>query len=118
MFDAIGFLTSRTGILLVSALVLTSTLVWGYQQKVGRMEAENRLVQGERDYQARMAAALEQQRKALDTAILEERQRRVALEQKWKSIGKVNRKDGDYEKPASASIINTLNSLSSSSASR
>jgi hypothetical protein len=112
MFELISLLSSRTGIVLLSALMLSVTLVWGYQQKIGKLKVEHRLVQAERDYQARMADALERQREALEQAILDERNRRVVLEAKWKRITRLNKENADYEKTAPASIIHTLNSLS------
>jgi hypothetical protein len=112
MFEPISFLTSRTGIALMGALALSVALAWGYYHKAERYKAENRLVQSERDYQARMAEALEKQRIALDVAIAEERQRRIALEAKWKGISKSLKGTADYDKSAPASIIHTLNSLS------
>ena len=118
MFDAISLLTSRTGIVIIAALLLSTTLVWGYQQQVGRLKAENLLVQSERDYQARMADALEQQRKALDVAITSERKRRIALEQKWNRIEHSLKGTADYDQSAPASIIRTLNSLSDATAHR
>ena len=118
MFDAISFLTSRTGIVIVAALLLSTTLAWGYRQQVGRLKAESLLAQSERDYQARMADALEQQRKALDVAIASERKRRVALEQKWNRIEYSLKGTADYDQSAPASIIRTLNGLSNSTAQR
>lgn len=118
MFDAISFLTSRTGIILIAALMLTAALAWGYRQQVGRLKAENLLVQSERDYQARMADALERQRKALDVAIISERKRRLALEQKWQRIGHSLKGTADYDQNAPLSIIRTLNSLSDATAHR
>lgn len=118
MFESIGFLTSRAGIALVAALAISTSLVWGYHHKAERLNAEKRLVQSERDYRARVADALEKQRRALDVAIAEERQRRVVLERKWNGIERSLRGTVDYEKSAPASIIHTLNSLSDPAANR
>lgn len=100
------------------ALSLAVSIAWGYKQQSGRVQAEKRLLQSERDYQARIAEALDKQRRALDAAILAERGRRIDLENKWKKIEQANKETADYEKTAPASIINTLNSLSDRNASR
>lgn len=118
MLEIFSFLTSRIGIVMVSALALSMVLAGYYYQKSERLHERNVLLQSERDYQARIAGALEQQRKALDIAMLEERQRRVALESKWKDIGKTLQGNADYGQSAPASIIHTLNSLSDNAAHR
>jgi len=118
MFESISFLTSRTGIAVIGVLAVSVTLVWGYQNKTAFLNEKNSHLRDQRDYQARIAEALEKQRKALDAAIMDERRRRVDLENKWKNIEQANKETADYEKTAPASIINTLNSLSDRSASR
>jgi len=118
MFESFSFLTSRTGIALIGALAISVALVWGYQNKAAFLSEKSLRLQDQRDYQAKIAEALEKQRKALDAAIMEERRRRVELEKKWKNIEQANKETADYEKTAPASIINTLNSLSERSASR
>jgi len=118
MFEPIGFLTSRTGIAVIGALAVSVALVWGYQNKAAYLNEKNSHLQDQRDYQARIAEALEKQRKALDAAIMDERRRRIDLENKWKNIDQANKETADYEKTAPASIINTLNGLSERSASR
>jgi len=118
MLEAFSFLTSRTGIALVGTLAVSMVLAGYYYQKSERLNERNLLLQSERDYQARMAEALEQQRKALDVAITEERKRRVALERKWKDISTSLQGKADYGQSAPASIIHTLNSLSDNTAHR
>jgi hypothetical protein len=112
MIEIFGFLTSRIGIALVGTLAVSMVLAGYYYQKSERLNERNLLLQSERDYQARIAESLEQQRKALDIAVARERKRRVALEQKWKDIDKSLQGNADYGQTAPASIIHTLNSLS------
>lgn len=118
MFDAISFFTSRTGIVFIASLSLSVSLVWGYKNQVRYLNEKTLRIEAERNYQSRVAEALERQRQALDAALVAERKRRLQLEQQWKSIEQTNKGMVDYEKPAPASIINTLNSLSDRSARR
>jgi len=118
MFESISFLTSRTGIAVIGVLAVSVSLIWGYQNKAAFLNEKNLHLQDQRDYQARIAEALDKQRKALDAAVMAERSRRIDLENKWKHIEQANKETADYEKTAPSSIINTLNSLSDRSASR
>lgn len=118
MIELFSFLTSRMGIALVGALAVSMVLAGYYYQKSERLNERNLLLQSERDYQARIAESLEQQRKALDVAVIEERKRRVAWEKKWKDLDKTLQGNADYGQSAPASIIHTLNSLSDNAAHR
>lgn len=118
MIEFLGFFTSRTGIAMLGVLAVSMVLAGYYYQKSERLNQRNLLLRSERDYQARMADALEKQRKALDIAIMEERKRRVALERKWNDIAKSLQGNADYGQSAPASIIHILNSLSDNTAHR
>lgn len=112
MLGSISFLVSRPGIAMMGVLALSGSLVWGYQYKSKYLQAQNNLLRAERDYQARMADALDKQRQAMDVAIADERKRRRALETKWNSIRNSLKGKTDYDQSAPASIIHALNSLS------
>jgi len=112
MFNAITFLSSRTGILLVSLLLLSLVFSWGMMQKVQKVELEKRIAQDEAAYQQRVAVALERQRDAIDQATLAERQRLKDIESKWKTLKASLNNEKDYKSAASASVIHALNRLS------
>ena len=112
MLEAIGFLTSRTGIVLVSSVLISGTLVWGYSQKVAKLELEKKVALSERDYQQRIATALEKQRIALQEAAIEEQKRLVSIEEKWKKVQASLESTKDYENTAPVSVVRALNGLS------
>ena len=112
MFNAISFLTSRTGILLVSMLLLSLVFSWGMIQKVQNSELEKRIAQDEAAYQQRVVVALERQRDAINQATLAERQRLKDIESKWKTLKASLKIEKDYKNAASTSVVHALNRLS------
>jgi ABC-type transport system involved in cytochrome bd biosynthesis fused ATPase/permease subunit len=112
MLNAITFLTSRTGILLVSLLSISAVLSWGLMQKLQKVELEKQIARNEAAYQLHVTEALEKQREAINQATLAERRRLKDIETKWNKLKASLKNEKDYTNSAPVSVVHALNRLS------
>jgi len=112
MLNTISFLTSRTGILLVSLLSISAVFSWGLMQKLQKVELEKQIAKNEAAYQQRVAEALEKQREAINQATLAERRRLKEVESKWNKLKASLKNEKDYKNTAPVSVVHALNRLS------
>ncbi|MGW8247845.1 MAG: hypothetical protein ACWGOV_07010 [Acidiferrobacterales bacterium] len=112
MLNAISFLTSRTGILLVSLLSISAVLSWGLMQKLQKVELEKQIAKNEAAYQLRVADALVKQRDAINQATMAERRRLKDIEIKWNKLKASLKNEKDYKNSAPVSVVHALNRLS------
>ncbi len=117
MIETLGFITSRTGILLLASIIVSALLAWGFSLKIDKVELEKRIVVSERNYQARISDALEKQRIAFGKAAIHEQQRKTQNEKEWKITKTKLKNEADYENSAPISVVSALNSLSDRTAS-